>query len=110
MNRELQQLKNSGQLDNRLINAIDRELNDYENLKEDYRELQHDFEELSKENNVLKYLRDLCDRQQKVLDILKNSPFILERLAENDNGEFAKKYDYGTITDEEVKLVKKWLL
>ncbi len=81
-------------------------MNDY-----DYEELKHDYEELVKENGTLKYFCDLCDRQQKVLDILRESPFILEVLfSQNVDEEFSKKYMWGTISDDDRAIVEKWIV
>lgn len=86
-------------------------MNELEQLQYEYEELKHDWEEVVKENGTLKYLRDLCDRQQKVLDILRKSPFILEVLfSQNVDEEYNKKYMWGTITDEDRAIVEKWIV
>ena len=86
-------------------------MNELEQFQYEYEELKHDWEEMAKENSTLKYLRDLCDRQQKVLDILRESPFILEVLfSQNVDENFTKKYMFGTITDEDRAIVEKWIV
>lgn len=87
-------------------------MNELEQLQCEYEELKQDWEEMSKQVGLLNYFRDLCDRQQKVLDILRHSPFILEKIFEDDgkHDEYNHAYFYGTITDDEVALIKKWLL
>ena len=53
---------------------------------------------------------DIIERDLKVLEILKRSPFILEKLAEySTDREYNKRYFYGTITDNERNLVEEWL-
>ena len=86
-------------------------MNELEQLQCEYEELKQDWEEISKQVGLLNYFRDLCDRQQKVLDILRESPFILEVLfAQNIDEKFTKKYMYGTITDEDRDIVEKWIV
>ena len=82
-----------------------------EEVFDNYDELKRDWEEMSKQHGLLNYFRALCDKQQKVLDILRKSPFILEVLfAQNVDEEFTKKYMWGTITDEEREIVEKWIV
>lgn len=86
-------------------------MNELEQLQYEYEELKHDWEEMSKQVSLLDYFRNLCDRQQKVLDILRESPFILEVLfAQNVDEEYNKKYMWGTITDEDREIVEKWIV
>ena len=86
-------------------------MNELEQLQYEYEELKHDWEEMSKQVGLLDYFRNLCDRQQKVLDILRESPFILEVLfSQNVDEEYNKKYMWGTITDDDREIVEKWIV
>ena len=74
-----------------------------EALKE-FRE--HYFFELDEEENL-----NAIEKELEILDIIKRSPFVLERIFELDNKrqEYKKRYWYGTISDTELNKVKEWL-
>lgn len=56
------------------------------------------------------YWRDLVRKQDQLLDILKKCPFVLDSIYRNTNNtEFSKRYQFGTITDSELEIVKRWL-
>lgn len=49
-------------------------------------------------------------RSEKLLEILKRSPFVLESINNNTfNDEYNKRYEFGTITNKELELIKEWL-
>jgi len=49
-------------------------------------------------------------RNEKLLEILKRCPFVLETINNNVHSEeYNKRYEWGTITDDELALVKEWL-
>ena len=54
---------------------------------------------------------DTIEKELEILDIIKRSPFVLERIFELDNKrqEYKKRYWYGTISDTELNKVKEWL-
>lgn len=53
----------------------------------------------------------MCDKE--ILDILKKSPFILSKIYGNNllvkQADYDKRYFWGTITNEEIDKVIKWL-
>lgn len=52
-------------------------------------------------------------RAKELLKILKDSPFILQKIFENkelkNQEQYDKKYFWGTITEDKVVKVKEWL-
>jgi hypothetical protein len=50
---------------------------------------------------------------EKVLSVLKDNPFILQKIFENkglkNQEEFDKRYFWGTITEDKVRIIKEWL-
>lgn len=49
-------------------------------------------------------------KPEEILKILKRSPFILHLLfSQNFNEEYVKNYMWGTISDKEVEIIKRWL-
>ena len=50
---------------------------------------------------------------EKILSILKDSPFILQKIFENkglkNQEEFDKRYFWGTITEDKYQTIKEWL-
>ena len=56
-------------------------------------------------------LFETIEQALELLDIIKRSPFVLERIFELDNKrqEYKKRYWYGTINDTELNKVKEWL-
>lgn len=54
---------------------------------------------------------ETIEKELEILDIIKRSPFVLERIFELDNKrqEYKKRYWYGTISDTELNKVKEWL-
>ena len=59
----------------------------------------------------LKDSLDTIEKELEILEIIKRSPFVLERIFELDNKrqEYKKRYWYGTINDTELNKVKEWL-
>ena len=59
----------------------------------------------------LKDSLDTIEKELEILEIIKRSPFVLERIFELDNKrqEYKKRYWYGTISDDELNKVKEWL-
>ena len=56
------------------------------------------------------YWRDMAHRYGKILDILKKCPFVLDSIYRNTNNtEFSKRYQFGTITDNELNVIRDWL-
>ena len=110
----LEQLKqnfkdNSYLFDERLLNNIEKQLAEYEVLQYNYDELKHDWEEMSKQIGLLNYFRNLCDRQQKILEIIKECPFILQVLFERHlSDDYCKKYMWNTIPEEDKRLVEAY--
>lgn len=82
-------------------------MNSIEALNRLYNEAQH--KALKRVDRDKDY--ETIEKDLEVLQILKECPFILERLF--DNFEFTKeledKYFFGTITDDKVAKVKEWL-
>lgn len=95
------------------LNNLEKEIKKYEDIKSTYEELKSDIDGIVGWSNMLNYYRDLCSKLEKeteVLHILKECPFILEKLF--DNYELTEKetdkYFFGTITDEQVAKVKEY--
>ena len=56
------------------------------------------------------YWRDMVRKQDKILEILKECPFVLSAIYENTNNvDYIKRYGFGTITDSRLEIIKRWL-
>jgi len=93
----------------RYLEIIEKELDAYYELQEEHKELEDDYEALSKKYSMFDYWRKDALKYGKICDILKQSPFILEVMRDKTKSEeYKKRYEFGTITDEEVNIIKDW--
>lgn len=73
-------------------------------------DLNETLDALSRKYSMFDYWRDNCIKYGKILDILKQSPFVLDTINKNVyNPKYNQKYNFGTITDEELNIIKDWL-
>ena len=74
--------------------------------------IQH-YDNIGKCLDTIKQVLIKLQKQEEILIILKESPFILESIFNNkglkNQNEYDKKYFWGTISKENVKKVEKWL-
>ena len=68
---------------------------------------------IGQELQIIKQALLKAQEQEKVLSILKDSPFILQKMFENkelkNQEQYDKKYFWGTITEDKVRIIKEWL-
>lgn len=90
-----------------MTNVFDNELDTIEN---GLQELADTIAGLERKCSLHDYWRDMAHRYGKILDILKKCPFVLDSIYRNTNNtEFSKRYQFGTITDKELNVIRDWL-
>ena len=104
---ELDALKEIRDICKDMTNVFDNELDTIEN---GLYELADTIGGLESKCALHDFWRDMAHRYGKLLDILKKCPFVLDSIYRNTNNtEFSKRYQFGTITDSELEIVKRWL-
>ena len=90
-----------------MTNVFDKDLDTIEN---EINELYETIDTLEKKCSLLDYWRNNCLKNDKVLEILKECPFVLHSIYENTNNvDYIKRYGFGTITDSRLEIIKRWL-
>jgi hypothetical protein len=104
---ELNAVKEIRDICKNMTDVFDNELDTIEN---GLQELADTIAGLESKCALHDYWRDMAHRYGKILDILKKCPFVLDSIYRNTNNtEFSKRYQFGTIVDSELEIVKRWL-
>ena len=94
-------------LDCESINGYEKDLDTIEN---GLQELADTIASLEKKCSLLDYWRDNCLKNDKILETLKEYPFVLQSIYENTNNcDYIKRYGFGTIADSKLEIITRWL-
>ena len=95
-----------------LCECIEKELKDYEQLKEDYEILKESYDAQCFSKDTIDNLRTLCDKLQKVLDIIKSKYVDLWLLSHYKSWNAYQNAHLNCskipLTKEEYELVCRW--